>query len=525
MSDAPSPARAVAVASVTEFRGRYLPIAARLAGYAALIDKYDLKVPLHHEMSAISTKNTRRKEDGWFIYPNSMYPGPDTIDNLIFALKYEGIQLLTLKHIFSRFDKTELEKAALAKRTSSYLRRLCFFYEFLMDDRLQVPDVTAGGYVDAVDTTQQYAATIPMSIKRFRVKDNLPGGPSFCPMVFKTKRIEKFISLGLSTKAKKIVENAPKDLIARAAAFLLLADSKASFAIEGENPPNDRVARWGAVISKAGQIELDKKRLVNLQRELIGDDRFVHIGLREEGGFIGRHDTFSQPEPEHLSAKAEDLEDLLEGLEIFDIYARRMHFHPVLAAACIAFGFVFIHPFEDGNGRIHRFLMHHVLAQFNYTPREIVFPISSVIYDDIARYKDVLESTTRPLLECIEWRPTESGNVDVISDSVDYYRYFDATLCSEYLFGCVQKSVEKNLPEELMFLENRDAFHRDVTDIVDMGERTIDLLLRFLRQNHGKLSRRARENEFRKLNENEVLDIEDLYKELFAGHYVEQNGT
>ncbi len=30
----------------------------------------------------------------------------------------------------------------------------------------------------------------------------------------------------------------------------------------------------------------------------------------------------------------------------------------VCAAAAAAFGFVFIHPFEDGNGRIHRFLIH-----------------------------------------------------------------------------------------------------------------------------------------------------------------------
>lgn len=37
-------------------------------------------------------------------------------------------------------------------------------------------------------------------------------------------------------------------------------------------------------------------------------------------------------------------------------------YDPVLAAG-IAFGFVFIHPFEGGNGRIHRYLIHHVLAK------------------------------------------------------------------------------------------------------------------------------------------------------------------
>jgi Fic family protein len=37
-------------------------------------------------------------------------------------------------------------------------------------------------------------------------------------------------------------------------------------------------------------------------------------------------------------------------------------FYPVLFAAIITFSFVIIHPLEDGNGRIHRYLIHHVLA-------------------------------------------------------------------------------------------------------------------------------------------------------------------
>ena len=94
--------------------------------------------------------------------------------------------------------------------------------------------------------------------------------------------------------------------------------------------------------------------------------------------------------PEHISARPEDLEYLLTGLTKFDLMSAESDYDPVLGAASVAFGFVYIHPFEDGNGRIDRFLMHHVLAERGYTPPEIVFPISSVIYDDMARYKDVL---------------------------------------------------------------------------------------------------------------------------------------
>ncbi|WP_434725632.1 Fic family protein [Mesorhizobium sp. RIZ17] len=46
----------------------------------------------------------------------------------------------------------------------------------------------------------------------------------------------------------------------------------------------------------------------------------------------------------------------------------------VVAAAIFAFGFVYIHPFEDGNGRIHRYLIHHVLAMHRFNRREWCFP-------------------------------------------------------------------------------------------------------------------------------------------------------
>ena len=46
------------------------------------------------------------------------------------------------------------------------------------------------------------------------------------------------------------------DLMARAAAFLLAGDSKASYVIEGERPPQDRIQRWGQAIGEAGHRPL-----------------------------------------------------------------------------------------------------------------------------------------------------------------------------------------------------------------------------------------------------------------------------
>lgn len=85
--------------------------------------------------------------------------------------------------------------------------------------------------------------------------------------------------------------------------------------------------------------------------------------------------------PDHISARPEDLDILLSGLlETYD-YLKDSDFDAVLMAALIAFGFVFIHPFEDGNGRIHRYLFHHILAEKGYVPKGLVFPVSAIILE------------------------------------------------------------------------------------------------------------------------------------------------
>ena len=196
----------------------------------------------------------------------------------------------------------------------------------------------------------------------------------------------------------------------------------------------------------------------------------------------------------------------------FDVGASR-HSDPVVAAAILAFGFVYIHPFEDGNGRLHRYLIHHVLADRGFNPPSVVFPVSAAILERIDEYRTVLESYAARLIPLIKWEPTERFNVRVLNDTGDFYRFFDATPHAEFLYSCVRKTIEEDLPSETAFLRNYDAFRGKIESIVEMPERTIDLLFRFLHQNGGTLTRRARANEFRALTEDETARIERAYAE------------
>lgn len=199
----------------------------------------------------------------------------------------------------------------------------------------------------------------------------------------------------------------------------------------------------------------------------------------------------------------------------FDGYAATA-LDPVIAAAALAFGFVYIHPFEDGNGRIHRYLIHHVLAQRGFNPPGLVFPVSASILDRIGAYGTILKSHSLRLLPLIEWETTGRGNVRVLNDTADFYRFFDATHHAEFLFECVRTTIEEDLPNESDFLQRYDRFTGHLQAIADMPDRTADLLFRFLHQNAGRLSRRAREREFRMLTDEETEGIERFYDEAFG---------
>ncbi|MDX2156328.1 MAG: hypothetical protein SFW09_07445 [Hyphomicrobiaceae bacterium] len=80
----------------------------------------------------------------------------------------------------------------------------------------------------------------------------------------------------------------------------------------------------------------------------------------------------------------------------------------------------------------------------------------------------------------------------------------------------VEQTIEKDLPEETDYLRRYDKLRALIEAIVEMPERTVDLLFRMLRQNGGRLSKRACENEFDQLTTEEVSQIESAYARAFA---------
>ncbi len=503
---------------VTDFRGKSLPEAAQLAGYAALFERFDLQVPLPSRLSAIAERHHPWSTEDWQLFTPRHAPENTLAGQIQFALKWEGVQLGLLAALFRAVAAEDIAAIIGKTPTGVYARRLWFLYEWVTGQTLPLPALGKVRAVPVVDLELQFALAKGTMVPRQKVINNLPGMPAFCPMVRRTEKLDQYAKQQLSQRAREVAGSTHPDILARAAAFLLLSDSKASFWIEGERPPAQRVARWGQAIGEAGAVTLTLAELERLQKIVVGDARFLRLGLRTEGGFIGVHDrTTQEPIPEHISARPQDLPSLMEAVIAFKHRAVDGGLDPVVAAASLAFGFVYIHPFEDGNGRLHRWLIHHVLARAGFNPPGLVFPVSAAILRRVEDYRRVLASYSRPLLNLIDWRPTPAGNLEVLNDTADFYRYFDATRHAEFLYECVQQTVQHDLVEEVNLLRAYDSFVSGVEALVDMPQAKAELLWRFLNQNQGKLSNRARANEFSAFTEAEAVQVEQLYEQAWQG--------
>jgi Fic/DOC family protein len=504
-------------APIQIFQDNTIPAGCRLAGWAALVHALDISAPVR-QPSGVSVQHiggSRRRGRSVAVYDKRYWPGQTFADHLTFALRHENLDLLILKRVFEAVPQAEIAAFVRAAPTGAPARRAWYLYELLTGRTLPLDDAQVQA-VDLLDPDEYFTGK-PRLSRRHRVRDNLLGNGRFCPIIRRTNVLTDFLAQDLAARARDTVGRTGAHLVARAASFMLLADSRASFEIEGERPPRTRLERWGRAVMQAGRNPLTLDEIIRLHGVLIEDTRFVRAGLRPDGVFLGERDHLGDPLPEFIGARPGDLGDLMAGLIEANDRMRGDGLDPVLQAAATAFGFVYVHPFQDGNGRVHRCLIHEVLAERKFTPPGMVFPVSSVMLDRIDDYRTTLQAHSGPLMRFIEWRPTPERNVEVLNDTADLYRYFDCTEAAEFLYACVTRTVAHDLPREIDYLRRHDqAIHR-IMDTVEMPDRMAENLLMFIRQNKGTLSKKRRTEEFRKLRDDEVASLELIVRDAFEG--------
>lgn len=495
------------------------------AGYQWLTKQYEVRRIDDWPLCLIDTAVRKRQERDLGthqiqLFPGRYHPNDSLTEHLQFALRYEGVNLQLLALLYEKIAPKEICVWLEENPTSAYARRACYLYEWLMDRLLPIDDPvpTKTGYVDVIDHALQFALGEGSRHGRFRVNNNLPGTREFCPLVRRTDFLNSMIEQDLRHKTRESLEHYDQGLLNRAAAFLYLKETQSSFEVEREKPTADKAQRFADLLAQADTSEpLTEARITELQNAVV-DSRFHEFCWRQEQNWVGK-DLDYRKQIDFVPARPEHVGSLMQGLLETAAKARAINqsnenkandtqlFDPVIYAAIIAFGFVFIHPFMDGNGRIHRYLIHEVLANAGFTPRGIVLPVSAVILAKLDEYIAVLEHFSKPLRAITEYNP---GLMDVPANGNEavYFRYFDATEQAEFLYKALKHTVEIDLQQEINFLLGFDSACQKLNQQLDWPGHSMELFIRVVQQNKGSLSEAKQKSNFDWMTESEIEEAE-----------------
>ncbi len=496
-------------------------------GYLYLVEQYQLPaLPLQAEAqidSSIKGRQTRSVGNRDVLVFESKYqPEAGLVGHLQFALRYEGINLEVLYLLFRQTGRDELNAWLSESPTSSYARRAGFLFEWLTGEQLNVNVPAKERYVDLVDNTLQFGLTKGERTTRFRVNNNLPGNKNFCPLVRRTKYLNEMIAHDLREKTRETLARYDQDILQRAAGYLYLKETQSSFEVEWEKPSADRAQRFADLLRQADTREvLSEERLVQLQQAVV-DSRFHEFTWRHQQNWVGKDHGYRQL-IDFIPPGPEDVPELMAGLLSLAEASRNWflgngevesRFDPVVLASVIAFGFVFIHPFMDGNGRIHRYLIHEVLTNAGFTPRGIILPISAVILANLDEYAAVLENFSKPLRARTSYNPDTPDAPAAGNDAV-YFRYFDATIQAQFLYRSLQRTVTEDLVKEINYLVGFDNAFKALNGLLDWPAHGLELFIRIVHQNNGRLSKSKRDSHFDWMKEKEIETAEQLVSNAF----------
>jgi hypothetical protein len=479
-------------------------------GYGWLIDRYGLTVTQPRRIETVTGPTRNSVSDGFTerrTVPEVLRPDSTLAGHLTFALKHEGVHLELLSRLFSTLDPQELEAWVRSEPTGQYARRSGYFYEWFTGRTLDVPDLTRGNYVNALDPERELVAPAPSSNSRWRIRDNLLGVRNFCPQIQRTAELDRALELDVRARIERLEGEFSAELVLRSAVWLTIKESRASFAIEHEQNQLDRIQRFAAVIEQrtgTSPDPLDLTELESLQREILGPNA-LHYGVRLSPVFVGESDRFGQEVVHYIGPHWDDVPPMLAGLR--EVLTRTRGLSPVARAGLLSFGFVYLHPMVDGNGRISRFLINDVLRRDGAVPAPYIVPVSASLQRSDLRplnYDGALELFSRPFMQ--HYRSAWSFGDSVRgADGVTYnlrferyadanhaWRYPDLTRQVSFLSSALEDTIAREMHAEALYLQQHGRARARLKTIIEGPDSTLDRIIRSIRQSRGTISGKLR---------------------------------
>ena len=469
-------------------------------GYQALIDHYTLKVPplaqtytlakragaVKHLIAADGTERIELPRDRG-------KAGGTLTEMLTFALKREHLNLTVLAALFEKPAVINDIAAWLAATpTSAYARIAAHLAKWLSGAEFDFK-LPAGALRVQVLDPERYITAPGFRDVQFGVTNNLLGTPAFCPIVRLTDTIKTLLEKRLEERISARVKSLEPEMLARAIDYLYLSETRSTFSIEKETPDATRAEKFRRLLESAGQPgALTEAQLCDWQNSIIssyfaeGCYRTTQNWLSRSGRLRNIAD-YIPPAPAQLPA-------IMEGMAHVASLGVAHSIPPPIAAACASFGFVFAHPFKDGNGRLHRFLLHHILRQANFTPPGMVLPLSARMLASLETYSKLLKAYSQPRTALLDNVLDDESQTLLIRSPQPAWLYasFDATAICEFVLAAIEQCVEEDLAQEIQYLQCYDRALAKLSHWLDLPQPRLNLLIQLVVQGHGELSARKR---------------------------------
>lgn len=438
-------------------------------------------------------------------YPAAAEPDPTVPAHLTFSLKYENVNLEFFSRVFNVVLPAVFEEWIRREPTGAYARRVGFFYEWMTGRMLDVPDAPSGNYIEALEPDKYFVATSSSNVQRWRVRDNMPGTPDFCPMILRTEAVHRAEGYDCAKALRDLEVEFGADILMRSAVWLTIKESRASFLIEREEKKVDRVRRFAAAMeSRCGTASepLSVDALSALQAEILGPA--TRYGVRQSPVFVG-HTVGYLDKVDYIAPHWDRTQPLLDGLRA--TLSKTRGASAIVRAAIASFGFVFIHPMTDGNGRISRFLVNDVLRRDGAVPEPFILPISATITNSTHErvgYDRALERFSKPIMRrfadryrfeaMVEYPDGVRSNFhfDDYNDALPVWRYPDLTAQAAYLGHVVQMTIENEMSKEALFLRDIERARAGVKEYLEGPNTDIDQIIRSVRENGWTISNKLR---------------------------------
>jgi hypothetical protein len=373
----------------------------------------------------------------------------------------------------------------------AYIRLACYFWEEFSGSILE-PVPRIGGNTQPVFDPDRYLTCKGVRVPRWRVLFNGIGSIRYCATVERTAAIEAAIRSDILGRTKQFIESLGAVVMDRALAWAYLHETDSSFAIEREAPSEDKARAFVDLLHQAHEPRpLSEDYLVELQNATILNPYDKAAAFRSEQNWLagpGRGAmavTYVPPPPELAH-------ELMSELIALATTAPK-EIDPVVAASVISFGFVFIHPFMDGNGRLSRFLFHYALCQSGKLEKGLLLPVSVAMKRHEADYLAALQQYSRQARQRWGVRWIDEGNYALtFRGTPANYRYWDATACVEFGYRMAEQALEIELRQETEFLAVYDRVVRAVNERFDVRGSDLATLVRCCLDNRDVVSNKRR---------------------------------